>query len=318
LGMTTTTEPDGFDVSDADLAECARVVEMLANRLRGFWDALHEHQLLNRELQNDLEFSEETWQILEKLLERQKQKLLEQLASGPSKTELESARNTQKAQNDKILYGVDVCFLMDCTGSMSAFIKAAKEKVYEIIREITKNENKATLRFAFVGYRDHCDGADRLVSVDFVDEIKGSAFESTLNACPATGGGDAPEDVAGGLNLCTQLSWLCSTRLLIHFGDAPCHGSNYHACQDSYPGGDPLGLKPEDLLQTLINKRVDYYFMRINTSTDKMASIFQNVYERVREKFTIIPVDAAAADFAPKVVNSIRSSMARSVAFKRG
>lgn len=44
----------------------------------------------------------------------------------------------------------------------------------------------------------------------------------------------------------TELSWQSTTRLLIHFGDAPCHGNNYHGGYarngpDSYPGGDPTG-----------------------------------------------------------------------------
>lgn len=44
-----------------------------------------------------------------------------------------------------------------------------------------------------------------------------------------------------------DLSWASTTRLLIHFGDAPCHGNRYHdggcinGSFDSYPGGNPDG-----------------------------------------------------------------------------
>lgn len=31
------------------------------------------------------------------------------------------------------------------------------------------------------------------------------------------------------------------TRMIIHFADAPCHGSQYHSMRDDYPGGDPHG-----------------------------------------------------------------------------
>ena len=46
----------------------------------------------------------------------------------------------------------------------------------------------------------------------------------------------------------TELSWESSTRLLVHFGDAPCHGSRYHGGvafarngPDTYPHGNPDG-----------------------------------------------------------------------------
>lgn len=40
-----------------------------------------------------------------------------------------------------------------------------------------------------------------------------------------------------------KLSWRSSTKLLIHFGDAPAHGNQYHSRRedDNYPAGDPSG-----------------------------------------------------------------------------
>ena len=38
------------------------------------------------------------------------------------------------------------------------------------------------------------------------------------------------------------LDWQSSTKLVIHFGDAPAHGSKYYTyCGDLHPGGDPTG-----------------------------------------------------------------------------
>jgi hypothetical protein len=41
-----------------------------------------------------------------------------------------------------------------------------------------------------------------------------------------------------------KLSWRSSTKLLIHFGDAPAHGTMYHNGRsgDSHPSGDPTGM----------------------------------------------------------------------------
>lgn len=39
-----------------------------------------------------------------------------------------------------------------------------------------------------------------------------------------------------------QLSWKATTRLVIHFCDAPGHSTAYHdGCLDYFPAGDPAG-----------------------------------------------------------------------------
>lgn len=45
------------------------------------------------------------------------------------------------------------------------------------------------------------------------------------------------------LQAALKLSWRSSTKLLIHFGDAPAHGRQYHApcVHDNYLAGDPSG-----------------------------------------------------------------------------
>ena len=60
----------------------------------------------------------------------------------------------------------------------------------------------------------------------------------------ATGGGDAPEDVAGGFENALKQDWQAKSRYAIFIADAPCHGKKYHNHEfgdDSYPEGDPKG-----------------------------------------------------------------------------
>src|SRR6185437_13080408 len=97
------------------------------------------------------------------------------------------------------------------------------------------------------GYRDHCDGRKRLQILDFTSSYE--KFRAYLSHVPATGGGDTPEDVLGGLNAAiTKLSWRHGTRILLHIGDCPPHGRRYHAVDDTYPDGDPHGLTAESVL----------------------------------------------------------------------
>ena len=62
----------------------------------------------------------------------------------------------------------------------------------------------------------------------------------------AHGGGDGPEDVAGGLKKALSLTWKGDTRIIIHIADAPAHGSEYNGgMADDYPGPqDPDRMLP--------------------------------------------------------------------------
>ncbi|GAB4815216.1 hypothetical protein N2152v2_002262 [Parachlorella kessleri] len=217
--------------------------------------------------------------------------------------------------------GVDICIAMDLTGSMGGWIEEVKQKAMDILNIAPLKYPGAITRMAFVGYRDfgHEAGDAQHVVVDFVDKGQVGSLLSTIRYLRASGGGDA-EDVTGMLKKVTELSWESSTRLLIHFGDAPCHGNKYHGGYarngaDRYPLGDPNGLVPEQLLEKLICTRVDYHFARICHHTDMMTGIFSKVYEGAPAGAAVFEIHdyASSADrFIDVVVKSLTSSMRRS------
>jgi serine/threonine-protein phosphatase PP1 catalytic subunit len=136
------------------------------------------------------------------------------------------------------------------------------------------------LHLGFVGYRDIGDSA-RFEILPFTASVE--EFRQFVGGVSAWGcGGDIPEDVFGGLDQVLRLDWGAggaATRVLIHIGDAPCHGAHYQDRQtfrhkDNYPNGDPFGLQSPALLRGLQEKDVQYIFGRINQSTDKMVTLF--------------------------------------------
>lgn len=145
---------------------------------------------------------------------------------------------------------------------------------------------------AFIGYKDHGDGNQRILFHNFVEKQNIHQLEHFIAQIRAGGGDDGPEDIAGGLEVigsmpttipcfkfrhflscqmsmhnnrcwqshslthnafvmqeCVKLTvnkgeqgFRAQTRMIIHFADAPCHGSKYHdGYSDNYPGGDPRG-----------------------------------------------------------------------------
>ncbi|CAN0449121.1 unnamed protein product, partial [Ectocarpus sp. 8 AP-2014] len=109
--------------------------------------------------------------------------------------------------------------------------------------------------------------------------LNGSTFPGSnpFPHVPHHPGKDFPEDLAGGLQLATELDWKGNIRLCILLADAPCHGSIYHiGIGDRYPNGCPKGKDPAKLLYELQYEiGADFYFIRMTQHTDKMIKVLR-------------------------------------------
>jgi len=91
--------------------------------------------------------------------------------------------------NSKIL---ELCLLLDCTGSMGSWIQRSKDTLKQIIQSVKKENESLTVRVCFIGYRDVQD-KPRFEIFQFSEDLDAAVkFISTMRAM---GGGDAPEDV---------------------------------------------------------------------------------------------------------------------------
>ncbi|RIA91791.1 hypothetical protein C1645_101777 [Glomus cerebriforme] len=170
---------------------------------------------------------------------------------------------------------VDLCFVMDCTGSMKGYIEGAKNSIKEVAEYMAKMEPAIKIRVGFCGYRDHHD-TNRLQIFDFTNSC--DEFKNNLSNVPATGGGgDGPEDVLGGLNAAVHMSWQNPIRVLLHIGDFPPHGRRYNNAADDYPDGDPNGLTAECVLEEMRSVGIHYFFVKITNETATMIRIFQGI-----------------------------------------
>ena len=173
----------------------------------------------------------------------------------------------------KQLASLDFVVALDCTGSMTPYLTAMKTKAVEMVTSLDKLYPDMAYRVAFVGYKDHCDGAQRVSVLPFTEDLL--AFAAFVNRMEPFGGCGETADVFGALQEVGQLHYQAATRVLYHIGDAPCHGRDFHSVrQDCNPRGDPRGLRAEELLRTLLAQEVLYCFGKINESTDTMIERF--------------------------------------------
>ena len=119
---------------------------------------------------------------------------------------------------------IEVCFVLDTTGSMGGLIEGAKQKIWSIANEMISAQPTPELKLGLIGYRDR--GDEYVVkSFRLTDDI--DAIYGHLREFQAGGGGDAPESVNEALaEAIHKMPWSSDSKVLkIIFlvGDAPPH-----------------------------------------------------------------------------------------------
>ena len=119
---------------------------------------------------------------------------------------------------------IEVCFVLDTTGSMSGLIEGAKQKIWSIANQMISAKPTPQLRLGLVAYRDR--GDEYVVkSFNLTDDI--DSMYAHVREFKADGGGDTPESVNEALDEAIhKMTWSDDHKVLkIVFlvGDAPPH-----------------------------------------------------------------------------------------------
>ncbi|CAF4010268.1 unnamed protein product [Rotaria sp. Silwood2] len=186
---------------------------------------------------------------------------------------------------------VNICFCLDCTGSMSRWLSETKVQMKVIIQGINAQikqeypDLNLELRFAIVGFRDVND-ANRFQVRQFDSNVNNVL--ASLNELTATGGGDIPEDVMGALDQCLTLQkWNESNaRFIVLITDAPGHGKELNDDpSDQYPNG--TGHTLNSICDRLLKKEeeIELMFCCVKpAATLKMQKAFEAKYTAKKEE----------------------------------
>src|SRR4051812_25129370 len=119
---------------------------------------------------------------------------------------------------------IEVCFVLDTTGSMGGLLEGAKQKIWSIANEMVSAKPTPELKLGLIGYRDH---GDEYVTKTFNLTEDIDAIYGHLREFKADGGGDTPESVNEALDEAIhKMTWSNDKKVLkIVFlvGDAPPH-----------------------------------------------------------------------------------------------
>ena len=117
---------------------------------------------------------------------------------------------------------IDLCFVMDTTGSMTPHIVSAKKYILKMTNDIKKNvEEKcgrqAKLRVGFVSYKV-VGNTGHLQNQPFTENI--AQVKSVLDTVRASGG-RGHEDKYDGMSKAMSFTWESTARFLVLIGDVP-------------------------------------------------------------------------------------------------
>ena len=155
----------------------------------------------------------------------------------------------------KELNRVDLCFVVDTTGSMGSFIQAAKQQLLDVL-SLLSADNNIDLQVGLVEYRDHPPQDTSFVTRVYPLTNNRKQMQKSINKLQAAGGGDGPEAVYRGVyDACVKMKWRShSCRFVLLVGDAPPHGfvrwleqmalakNSRRRSGDAWPDGCPSGL----------------------------------------------------------------------------
>jgi len=183
---------------------------------------------------------------------------------------------------------LDLLFIMDITNSMDYYLNQVKQYILKMIEDIQIQCAGCEINLGFIGYRDFndLDFGDEYINLDFTTDYEG--IRKKIEYVTAQGGGDAPEDLCGALELGKNKNWSGNTRFAILVTDSPCHGKKYHNLsgdqEDNFPDGDREGRHIEEYIKYFAENKISLYCLKINSTTDIMFDIFEKVYRENKKE----------------------------------
>jgi uncharacterized protein YegL len=145
---------------------------------------------------------------------------------------------------------IEVCFVLDTTGSMTGLIEGAKQKIWSIANEMVSAKPTPEIRVGLVAFRDR---GDEYVTRDFDLTNDIDAVYAQLQSFRAAGGGDTPESVNEALDdAVKKMSWSASKevlKIIFLVGDAPPHMD--YADGPKYPQVCKEAIKRDLIINTV-------------------------------------------------------------------
>ena len=179
--------------------------------------------------------------------------------------------NTIKINNSAPVYSnVDLCFIVDATGSMIDEMDFLKDDLKQVIQKVKAANSNLQISTGTVFYRD-VDDEYLVKKSDFTLNLENTL--TYINAQTADGGGDFPEDVHTALKTSIDdLQWATTakTRIAFLLLDAPPHDEAQvmDDLHKSIKKAAQKGIKIIPIVASGINKKTEFLMRNFSITTN--------------------------------------------------
>ncbi|MEH6658076.1 vWA domain-containing protein [Leeuwenhoekiella marinoflava] len=179
--------------------------------------------------------------------------------------------NTIKINNSAPVYSnVDLCFIVDATGSMSDEMDFLKDDLKQVIQKVKAANSNLQISTGTVFYRD-VDDEYLVKKSDFTLNLENTL--TYINAQTADGGGDFPEAVHTALKTSIDdLQWATTakTRIAFLLLDAPPHDEAQvmDDLHESIKKAAQKGIKIIPIVASGINKKTEFLMRNFSITTN--------------------------------------------------
>lgn len=207
----------------------------------------------------------------------------------------------------------DLCFVLDCTGSMGAWMEEAKKTIRTLVTQLglecaRSGVAETKVRLALLAYHDYFD-RNRFIAQPFTEDV--DKFLAVLNPLQPDGGADLPEDVICGLEKALEFDWnmQADARMMILIADAPAHGKMF-SDGDSSESTKHLAKNPEDpeaTVKKIRDRGIHFTLTRITSHTDVMTEYFQGWYDNRAERrvMNVMELGQRVKRFLPALMEDV-------------
>ena len=136
--------------------------------------------------------------------EKKEENTLNNEAAPPLETKEDNMSKINKSiKENNGIKEFDLLFLIDATGSMGDYIRAAKEESENISTKLRTSHPEYNFQYGYVFYRDPIDSKSDIHEViDLTDNV--NSLPEKIGKIKAQGGGDVPEDWVGAFKLANE------------------------------------------------------------------------------------------------------------------
>ncbi len=200
---------------------------------------------------------------------------------------------------------LDVCFVIDTTGSMGDEIESLKASLLQVTGRLRGLAREFDLRYAAVLYRDL---GDEYVTATHPFTADIAAFDTALRGVTANGGGDTPESLNQALAQAVDgVAWRSgAAKVVFVLADAPPHMD--------YAGDVPYG----DSVRAAVAKGIRIHTVAASGLDALGTLVFRQVAQFTRGKFVFLEYgspEAAAASHG--VTGAVRRDNLEDILFEQ-